>query len=135
MACSLLILNQLRRDRALGWVVTLGPSLVLSLTTLSIDALCGPVAFAIAAGLPSVFAQMMQFQELVIAPRIGGVSLPFLVLNTINQALWLGWGLLAGEQSITLVASAMGILMAVNLLWALLRRKGVVRARLAAMSA
>jgi uncharacterized protein with PQ loop repeat len=135
MLCSLTILNQLRRDRALSWTVTFGPSLVLGLTTLGIDLFYGPVAFAIAAGLPSVIAQIMQFQELVIAPRISGVSLPFLVLNTVNQAIWLGWGLLAGEQSITLVASAMAILVGVNLLWAVLRRKGVVRARLAMLSA
>lgn len=135
MLCSLTILNQLRRDRAISWIATLGPSLVLGLTTLGIDLLFGPVAFAIAAGLPSAVAQIMQFQELVIAPRISGVSVPFLALNTVNQALWLGWGLLAGEQSITLVASAMGVLMGINLVWAVLRRRGVVRARLAVMSA
>jgi len=135
MLCSLTILNQLRRDRALSWAVTFGPSLALGLTTLGIDLLYGPLAFAIAAGLPSVTAQILQFHELVLAPRISGVSLPFLVLNTVNQALWLGWGLLAGEQSITLVASAMGVLMGVNLLWAVLRRTGVVRARLAVLSA
>ena len=135
MLCTLTILNQLRRDRALSWSVTFGPSLVLGLTTLSIDVLYGPVAFAIAAGLPSVTSQILQFHELVLAPRISAVSLPFLALNTVNQALWLGWGLLAGEQSITMVASAMGILMGVNLLWCVLRRTGVVRARLAVLSA
>ena len=135
MLCSLTILNQLRRDRALSWSVTFGPSLVLGLTTLSLDVLYGPVAFAIAAGLPSVTSQILQFHELVLAPRISGVSLPFLALNTVNQALWLGWGLLAGEQSITMVASAMGILMGINLVWCVLRRTGVVRARLAVLSA
>lgn len=135
MLCSLIILNQLRRDRALAWSATFGPSAILGLTTLGIDVAYGPVAFAIAAGLPSVISQILQLQELVVAPRISGVSLPFLAMNTVNQALWLGWGLLAGEQSITLVASAMGVLMVTNLLWALLRRRGVVRARLALMSA
>lgn len=135
MLCSLTILNQLRRDRAITWSATFGPSLVLGLTTLSVDVAYGPVAFAIAAGLPSAVAQIMQFQELVIAPRISGVSLPFLALNTVNQAIWLSWGLLAGEQSITMVASAMGVLMGVNLLWCVLRRTGVVRARLAVLSA
>ena len=135
MACSLIILNQLRRDRALGWAATFGPSLVLGLTTLGLDTTYGPVMFAIAAGLPSVIAQMLQFQELVVAPRISGVSLPFLALNWVNQALWLSWALLVGEQSITMVASTMGVLMGLNLLWALLRRRGVVRARLALLTA
>lgn len=135
MACSLIILNQLRRQRSLTWATTFGPSLVLGLTTFGVDVVHGPLAFAIAAGLPSVTAQIMQLHELFIAPRISGVSLPFLVLNTVNQALWLGWGLLVGEQSITLVASVMGVLMGLNLVWCVLRRTGVVRARLAVMSA
>ncbi len=135
MVCSLIILNQLRRDRALSWAATFGPSLVLGLTTLGLDVTYGPVVFAIAAGLPSVIAQMLQFQELVVAPRISGVSLPFLALNWVNQALWLSWALLVGEQSITMVASTMGVLMGLNLLWALLRQRGFVRARLALLSA
>ena len=64
----------------------------------------------------------MQLHELLIAPKITGVSVPFLALNVANQVLWLSWGLLAGEQSITLVASTLGTLMALNLLWAYLRR-------------
>ena len=56
-------------------------------------------------------------------------------MNWVNQALWLSWALLVGEQSITMVASTMGVLMGLNLMWALLRRQGVVRARLAVLSA
>ena len=135
LLCSLVILSQLRRDRALTWATTFAPSLVLGLITLGIDLLLGPLAFAIAAGLPSLIAQMLQFQELVVAPRISGVSLPFLAMNWVNQALWLSWALLVGEQSITMVASAMGVLMGLNLAWCLLRRTGLVRARLAVLSA
>lgn len=135
MICSVIILNQLRRDRMLSWAATFGPSALLGLTTLGLDLTYGPLVFAIAAGLPSVIAQMLQFQELVVAPRISGVSLPFLAMNWINQALWFSWALLVGEQSITLVASTMGVLMGLNLLWAVLRRQGVVRARLALLSA
>ena len=58
---------------------------------------------------------MLQFQELVVAPRIVVLSLPFLALNWVNQALWLSWALLVGEQSITMVASTMGVLMGLDL--------------------
>lgn len=135
LLCSVMILNQLRHDRGLTWSVTFGPSLALGLTTVGIDLLYGPIAFAIAAGLPAAAGQIMQFHELLLAPRISGVSLPFLALNTVNQGLWLSWALLVGEQSITMAASAMGILMGINLIWAVLRRWGVVRARLALLSA
>ncbi len=73
----------------------------------------------------------MQLHELLISPKIGGVSIPFLALNTLNQVLWLTWALLTNEQSVMLVASAMGSVMALNLSWAWLRRTGRVRARLA----
>ena len=129
--CSVLILIQLGRDRSVSWVPLLGPSVLLALITFGLDFSIGPIAFAIAAGLPSVASQLMQLHELLIAPKITGVSVPFLALNVANQVLWLSWGLLAGEQSITLVAGTLGTLMALNLLWAYLRRSGRVRARLA----
>lgn len=135
MFCSTLILVQIGRDRGLSRIPLFAPSLGLAALTTSLGLTLGPIAFAISAGLPSVIGQLMQLHELLIAPKIGGLSLPFLVLNTLNQVLWLSWGLLANEQSVTLVASAMGFLMALNLSWAWLRRTGVVRARLAELYA
>lgn len=131
MGCSVLILVQLGRDRGLPWVLLFGPSVLLALVTFGVDVWLGPIAFAVAAGLPSVTSQLMQLHELLISPKITGVSVPFLVLNVINQTLWFTWSLFAGEQSVTLVASTLGALMAMNVLWAYLRRTGRVRARLA----
>ena len=98
---SFTILFQLRRDRGLGWLATFLPSAVLALTAFGSDLALGPVAFAVAAGVPSILAQLMQFRELVVAPRIGGVSLPFLGLNVVNQILWFTWSLQVGELSVT----------------------------------
>jgi hypothetical protein len=56
-------------------------------------------------------------------------------LNVVNQILWLGWAMLVGETSIMLCATALGAMMLANLSWAALRRSGVVRARLADLSA
>ncbi len=135
MICSVLILVQVGRDRSLPWLPLLVPSLGLAAITATLDFTLGPIAFAIAAGLPSVLGQLMQMRELLIAPMIGGLSIPFLALNALNQVLWLTWSVFAHEQSVTLVASAMGFLMALNLSWAWLRRTGRVRARLAEISA
>ena len=135
-ACSsVIILNQLRRDHRLGWLATFGPSALLGALTFVLDLTIGPLGFAVAAALPSVLAQLVQFQELVIAPRIAGVSIPFLALNVVNQTLWLSWAIPAGERSVVGVAGVVGSAMALNLVWAILRRHGVVRARLALMSA
>ena len=135
LLCTLVILLRLRRDRGVSWVATFGPGLVLGLLNLGIDVTFGPVAFAIAAGIPSICAQVIQFRELLLTPRINGISLPFLAMNTCNQAFWFSWAVLVDERSIILASSVMGVLMAVNLTWCLLRRRGVVRARLALMSA
>ncbi len=113
----------------------LAPSVLLAVVTFGLDVWLGPIAFAVSAGLPSLLAQLMQLRELVVAPRITGVSLPFLALNVINQVCWFSWSLLAAELSVTLCASTIGSVMALNLVWALLRRHRVVRARLAVLSA
>ena len=135
MICSILILVQIGRDRNLPWISLFLPSAGLATVAATLDFGLGPIAFAIAAGLPSVLGQLMQLRELLLAPSIGGLSMPFLALNTLNQVLWLTWALLTHEQSVMLVASAMGLLMALNLTWAWLRRTGRVRARLASLAA
>jgi uncharacterized protein with PQ loop repeat len=128
---STLILVMLGRARSLPLLPLLVPSVLVAVTTFGLDLWLGPVAFAIAAGLPSLVAQLMQFHELVVAPRITGVSIPFLTLNVVNQLCWFSWAVLTGEQSVILCASVLGSLMAANLVWATLRRSGLVRARLA----
>jgi uncharacterized protein with PQ loop repeat len=135
MTSSVLILIMLGRDRGLNWPLLFAPSVLLALITFGLDVWLGPIAFAIAAGLPSVTSQLMQLRELLIAPKITGLSMPFLVLNVMNQMLWVSWSLLVGEQSVILVGSALSTLMSLNLCWAYLRRMGLVRARLATLSA
>jgi hypothetical protein len=46
------------------------------------------------------------------------------------MGVWLSWSLLAAEVSVTLVATAMGTLMTLNLILAVLRRLDILRARL-----
>jgi uncharacterized protein with PQ loop repeat len=135
LTITLVILSRMIIERRLSPLATLAPGLVLGTLTTSLDLLVGPVAFAIAALLPSAFTQLTQFRVLVISTNVRAVSITFLILNVINQALWLSWGLLAGETSITLVSTAIGTLMLANLVWGLMRRYGVVRARLAELSA
>lgn len=135
LSITVVILSRMIMERRLSPLATLAPGLVLGTLTTALDVWVGPVAFAIAALLPSGFTQLTQFRALVISTNVRAVSITFLILNVINQALWLSWGLLAGETSITLVSTAIGTLMLANLVWGLMRRYGVVRARLADLSA
>lgn len=133
--CSMAILLQIRRDRGTGLLALLGTGIAVGAATIAVELAFGPVAFAIAAFLPSALSQLAQLQGLILNPNISGVSLAFLVVNVVNQAMWLSWSLLAGEISVILCAASLGSLMTVNLVWALLRSRRVVRARLAMMHA
>ena len=135
LCCSSLVLLRVRRDRRIGWGRLALPGLVQAAVTVALDVLVGPVAFAIAALLPSLLAQMAQLHALVLKPNVAGVSLGYMAMNVLNQLAWVSWAALEGESSVILVGSCLGVLMLLNLLWATLRRFRVVRARLAEMHA
>ena len=128
--CSTLILLQIQRDRRLSWWKLLLPGLALGGATVALDLLAGPVAFAVAALLPALLAQVAQLHTLFIRPNVGGVSLGYMAMNVVNQLIWVTWAAFAGEYSVILVGSTLGVLMALNFGWAVLRRLRVVRARL-----
>ena len=88
-----------------------------------------------AAVIPSATAQLAQLRELILAPSINGVSMPFLMMNVANQCLLVSWAVLAHEKLVTIASLCIGSLMTANLAWATtLRRLGVVRARSARRS-
>lgn len=134
LGCSTTILTQLARHGVRSVPRLFLPGVVLGSVTFALDVVAGPVVFALAAIVPSATAQLAQLRELIRAPSIRGVSMPFLIMNVVNQCLWVSWALLAHETSVTLAASCIGSLMTVNLVWATLRRLGAVRTPASAMS-
>ncbi len=135
LCCSTTILIQLARHGVRSVPRLFLPGVTLGSLTFALDVVAGPIVFALAAVVPSATAQLAQLRQLILAPSIRGVSMPFLVLNVVNQCLWVSWAVLAHERSVMLVASCIGSLMTVNLVWATLRRLGVVRTRSAARAA
>jgi uncharacterized protein with PQ loop repeat len=133
--CSTLILVRMQRDRRLGWGRLVLPGLAQAAVTIALDLLAGPVAFAVAALLPALLAQVAQLHDLFLKPNIAGVSLGYMTMNVVNQLIWVTWAAFEGESSVLLVGSTLGVMMVLNLLWAILRRLRVVRARLAQMHA
>jgi uncharacterized protein with PQ loop repeat len=131
LVCTLVILTTIHRQAGTPWVQLLAPGLALATTMLVLNLTLGPVAFAVAAFIPSGCAQVLQLKELVHSVNLSGVSVGYLGLSVVNQVLWLSWSLLAGEISVTLCAMSLGTLMTINLVWALLRRYRVVTATLA----
>lgn len=135
LTITTVILSRMIIERRLSILNTFAPGIALGALSTGLDIWAGPVVFALVALLPSTFTQLAQFRVLVISTNVRAVSMGFLALNVLNQVLWLSWGLLAGEVSIVLCATAIGMLMLVNLAWGVMRRYGLVRARLAEISA
>ena len=131
LVCTSTILTMIHRQSGTPWFQLLAPGVALSATMVTLNLTMGPVAFAVAAFLPSGTAQVLQLKELVHSVNLSGVSVGYLALSVCTQTLWLSWSLLAGEVSVTLCAMSLGSLMTINLVWALLRRYRVVRATLA----
>jgi uncharacterized protein with PQ loop repeat len=131
LICTTTILSQLVRHGLRSVPRLFLPGVTLGSAAFALDVTAGPVVFALAAVVPSATAQLAQLRKLIVADSIHGVSMAFLMINVVNQCLWVSWALLAHERSVTLVASCIGSLMAVNLVWATLRRLRVVRPAMA----
>ena len=129
LVCSTTILIRLARQG--GWAAPrlFLPGVILGSVAFALDVAVGPVAFAVAAVIPSATAQLAHLRELILAPSIQGVSMPFLMMNVANQCLWVSWALLAHERSVIIASLCIGSLMTANLVLATLRRLGVMRAR------
>lgn len=106
------------------------PALVVVATCL-LAVTAGPLAFSAAVFVPAALAQLLQLRSLMISADISAVSLPYLLMGVIGQALWFSWGVLADDISNKLVAGCLIVLAGANLAWCLLRRFDLVRPRLA----
>lgn len=123
---TLMILQMFHRHTATSWVRLLTPGLGLAVLTTGIDLTAGAVAFAVAVLVPSVVSLTSQLITLARSTELSGVSSSFLLINVVNQALWLVWAVLIGEQAMLLACSLLGALWVVNLAWFGLRQVGLV---------
>ena len=110
------------------------PGLVLAGVMIGIDLFLGTAFYGAFAVLPAAFATIGQSVELIRAPRVEGVSPVFLAMAVLNQALWLGWGVLVGDAGTMIAATATGTLTLFNLVWWGLRRAGLRPLQLEAVS-
>ena len=92
---------------------------------ITVDRTLGTAAYGAVAIIPAILANAGQTIELVRAPRTTGVSPVFLLLATINQALWLTWALLISDAGTIITAAVTGAGAALNLTWWLARRAGL----------
>ncbi len=95
---------------------------VISAALFGVDLWAGALVFGFVVAAPFVVGQVSQLRTMHAAMDLSGVSLPFLSVAFVVQALWLTWGILYGETSITVCASLLGTLSLANLVYFLHRR-------------
>lgn len=98
------------------------PGVLIGAVMVSIDEVFGGVAFGLVAIIPGTWGLLAQSRELVRAPRIDGVSLPFLIVMLVNLVLWLSWGILADDAAAQIANGVALVVGVFNLAWYVGRR-------------
>ncbi len=108
------VLWQLCRSCRLPLLRTWTIPIAVAAVALVADLWLGPIAFAAVAFVPGAIGQTSQLREILRAPDAAGVSMVGLLLQLLNQVLWLGYAVPAGEVAIMCVATPIGILVAAS---------------------
>lgn len=123
---TLLILRTFHMVAGVGWHRLVGPGLALGMVATLIDHAVGPVAFAVAAAIPSIVSLMAQLSTLIRSADLSGVSPAFYVINMTNQAIWLVWAVLTAERAVLISGTMAGALWVVSVVWLALRRTQLI---------
>lgn len=125
LASTLAILIMMARElgRPLGRVFL--PGVLIAAAMIAVDLVLGTAAYGMVAMWPALIANAGQTLELVRSPRVTGVSPVFLIGGVLNQALWLGWGLLVPDVGTQIAATSTLAITGINLLWWALRKLGL----------
>lgn len=123
--CAVAIIRLIARDRRLGAVQAWALPLVLLVVLVSIDAVWGSVAYGVATSVPQVIGAAAQFVDIMRSVDISGVSPFYVTMAVVVQAVWLWWGVMAGEGAVIVSARANGVVVLVTLLAYIARRLGV----------
>jgi uncharacterized protein with PQ loop repeat len=115
------ILYLMARDLQRHLLPVLLPGLLAAGALIAVDQILGSATFGAAAIIAAVVANAGQSIELVRAPRIVGVSVLFLILAVVNQALWLSWAIMVPDIGTMIFATVTGLITVFNLIWWSLR--------------
>jgi uncharacterized protein with PQ loop repeat len=119
------ILYLMARELRRPVLLVLLPGLLAAGILIGVDQIFGSAAFGAAAIIPAVVANAGQSLELVRSPRIVGVSVLYLILAVVNQALWLSWAILVPDTGTMIAATVTGTIAVFNLTWWSLRILGL----------
>ena len=120
------VVAMVRRDRGLSAVKVWPLGFVVGLLCIAMEQLGSSALFGIVVMIPIAIGSLGQTRDLLRAPDIEGLSGGYMVVAFVLQAMWLTWGFAAGDISIQICASAVGLLAGVNLVLWVARVRGTV---------
>lgn len=125
LAATVPVLVVLARSHGLGPLQVFLPGLLGAAAMIGVDLLLGSAGYGLAALVPALIANAGQGIALVRSPVVVGVAPGFLLIQVVNQALWLVWALLVPDRGTQITAVVTGLVAVFNLAWWLLRRAGL----------
>ena len=124
---ALLVLRTIAGDRGLHAPRLAVPAVVIAAVLAAVEYAAPSSLFGFAAMLPLALGGLSQAADLVRTPDVSGISPAFLAMNWLTQALWLSWGILAGDAAIMVCAGVLGVLATLTLGLAAARSSGRLR--------
>lgn len=124
-----LVLLLVQRDRRLPLLGTWALPLAVGLVGVLVALLAPAGGFGVFAVVPLAIGFGDQTRDLLTSPDISGVSPVFVFGALVVQVMWWTWAQMAGDLSIFICASAIGLICLLNAALWLLRHTGRLRPR------
>ena len=124
---ALTIVYVVQRDRRRPILPALLLPLVVGAMLSGVNLLWGPLVFGLVVAVPQLYGQFAQLREMVQAPDLTGVSLGYLGVFLLVQAMWFTFGILTTDWALRVCAGAMVVVCVLNLTVYLVRRRRAVR--------
>lgn len=128
-AITSLVVYMIAADRRLKPVPVIAIIINISAALVAIEWFTTPETFGLAVAVPVAFGFITQTREIARTHDLSGVSLPYISLTTLNQSMWIAWGIIRPDTAIALCATILCVISGTNMVWLILRRRGIVAAR------
>ncbi|MDR1186626.1 MAG: hypothetical protein LBK95_04105 [Bifidobacteriaceae bacterium] len=119
------VLYRLHRISGLSLSGRVAPGLAIGAAMACVDHFWGAVAFGVLGAVPGATAITAQGVQLVRSVQVTGVPVLGLLLGATNSAVWIVWGIHVAEPGTAIASCIGGALALFNLVWRLLRGRGL----------
>jgi uncharacterized protein with PQ loop repeat len=124
-----LVVAMVSADRRIPAVRTWPLIVAVSTVLVAVEFLATPAVFGAVVLIPLATGMIGQTMSIVRAPDVLGVSGFFVAMSAALQVMWWLWAAGAGDQSILICATVLGVIAGFNAVWYTLRSRGVIGAR------